>query len=66
MLIVTSEFLNSLVGGYLMSQGSCTQVVSITKYQSRIIADNFQNNMEPVKTFVEVLVFFAARDMREK
>ena len=42
------------------------QVVSITKYQSRIIADNFQNNMGPVKTFAEVLVFFTARDMIEK
>ena len=66
MLIVTSEFLNSLVGGYLMSQGSCTQVVGITRYQSRIIVGNFQNNMGPVKTFVKMLAFFTARDMREK
>ena len=32
-----------------MSYDSCTQVVSIDKYQSRIAVDNFQNNMGPVK-----------------
>ena len=42
------------------------QAVTITKYQSRITVDNFQNNMGPVKTFVEVLVFFTARDMTEQ
>ena len=42
------------------------QVVSITKYQFRMTVDNFQNNMGLVKTFVAVLLFFTARDMREK
>ena len=48
-----------------MSQDSCTQVVSIAKYQSRIAVDNFQNNMGPVKICRSVHIFQCARHERK-